>query len=67
MYWKELSNIDLYSEDSNYILINNLLLCLLSHKDFVINSSGNVGIGTTYPSKKLKVYGSDNVFEGILV
>jgi hypothetical protein len=25
MYWKELSNIDLYSEDSNYILINAII------------------------------------------
>ena len=32
-----------------------------------ITSAGNVGIGTTAPSKKLQVYGSDNVFEGILV
>jgi hypothetical protein len=33
----------------------------------ILAPTANVGIGTTSPSKKLQVYGSDNVFEGILV
>jgi hypothetical protein len=38
-----------------------------SSTKMVLTSGGNVGIGTTSPSKKLHVYGTSTVFEGMLV